>query len=218
MPTHPTLILHPSLEDAQLAFFYEETEKQFYFRGVDAAKSLGYANPSRSLRQLVDKDWIVMKDDGTAKGNKVLYLTEAGFYQLCFASKLPQAQVFREWVFNDVLRSIREKGGYISPAATSQQVRALMAERETLLNYVEFSSNNDRIGVGRVLKWYKKQDPNPCFDSYALLYAVAGHTNKLANTYTSAEWKAAIEASPKFKDLPHYWPWPAAKSLCSGKG
>jgi prophage antirepressor-like protein len=133
MSVHPTLLLHPSLENAQLAFFYEETEKQFYFRGVDAAKSLGYANPSRSLRQLVDENWIVMKDDGTAKGNKVLYLAEAGFYQLCFSSKLPQAQVFQKWVFDDVLRSIRENGWYLSPDATSEQVKALI-EKFNYLN------------------------------------------------------------------------------------
>jgi prophage antirepressor-like protein len=67
-----------------------------------------------------------MKDDGTAKGNKVLYLAEAGFYQLCFSSKLPQAQVFQKWVFDDVLRSIRENGWYLSPDATSEQVKALI--------------------------------------------------------------------------------------------
>jgi prophage antirepressor-like protein len=127
---NPTLLLHPDLVDAQLAFYYSKDHKGFLFRGVDACRSLGYANASRTIRSLVDSNWVLDIDDGTARGNKVLYLIEAGFYQLCFSSNQPKAVKFRYWVFEDVLKSIREKGYYLDPNATSEQVAALVAQHE----------------------------------------------------------------------------------------
>ena len=41
-----------------------------------------------------------------------IYLTEAGFYQLIFSSRLPEAVAFREWVFESVLPAIRKTGKY----------------------------------------------------------------------------------------------------------
>lgn len=125
---NPTVLAHPSIEDAILVFFYKTEEKQFYFRGPEAAKSLGYKNQARSIRQHVRAKWIVEIDDGTARGKPVLYLTEPGFYELAFRSTLEQAAVFTEWVFDDVLRSIREKGGYIQPTVSDQQFNALKGE------------------------------------------------------------------------------------------
>lgn len=126
----PTLLLHPELADAQLAFFFSNNLGGFLFRGIDVGKSLGYANPSRSIRSLVDKNWVLEIDDGTAKGNKVLYLTEAGFYQLCFSSNLDRAIKFRKWVFEDVLTSIIKNGYYLSPTASSEQLQALQNKVE----------------------------------------------------------------------------------------
>ena len=40
------------------------------------------------------------------------FLNEAGFYELVFSSKLPNAKIFREWCFSKVLPSIRKYGYY----------------------------------------------------------------------------------------------------------
>ena len=40
------------------------------------------------------------------------YLFEAGVYALIFSSKLPSADLFRTWVFDEVLPSIRKQGTY----------------------------------------------------------------------------------------------------------
>ena len=47
------------------------------------------------------------------QGRWIIFIDEAGFYELVFKSKLPAAKVFREWVFTKVLPSIR-KYGYFS--------------------------------------------------------------------------------------------------------
>src|SRR5580658_10855468 len=40
------------------------------------------------------------------------YISEPGVYALIFGSKLPTADAFRTWVFEDVLPSIRQQGEY----------------------------------------------------------------------------------------------------------
>lgn len=47
------------------------------------------------------------------KSNKT-FVNEAGFYKLCFSSKLKEAESFTEWVADEVLSSIRKTGNYIS--------------------------------------------------------------------------------------------------------
>ncbi|MFM6271379.1 MAG: Bro-N domain-containing protein, partial [Dolichospermum sp.] len=42
----------------------------------------------------------------------ITVLEEAGIYQLIFSSKLPAAEKFQDWVFEEVLPSIRKTGSY----------------------------------------------------------------------------------------------------------
>ena len=41
-----------------------------------------------------------------------VFLTEPGVYQLIFSSKLPSTKAFQNWVFSEVLPSIRKTGSY----------------------------------------------------------------------------------------------------------
>ena len=45
----------------------------------------------------------------------ITVLEEAGIYQLIFGSKLPNAEQFQDWVFEEVLPSIRKTGSYNLP-------------------------------------------------------------------------------------------------------
>ena len=44
---------------------------------------------------------------------KTKFFTESGVYQLIFSSKLPSAKCFKQWVFSEVLPSIRRTGSYM---------------------------------------------------------------------------------------------------------
>ena len=46
------------------------------------------------------------------RGKYCILVNEPGFYELVFKSRLPSAKMFREWVFNKVLPSIRKYGYY----------------------------------------------------------------------------------------------------------
>ena len=79
----------------------------------DVAKVLGYADSANAVNRIVDKDYKGLVDLQTPSGMQKTYvLEEAGIYQLIFKSKLPSAKGFQEWVFEEVLPSIRKTGKY----------------------------------------------------------------------------------------------------------
>lgn len=62
----------------------------------------------------------------------VAVLKEAGIYQLIFGSKLAGAEEFQDWVFEDVLPSIRKTGSYsIAPQAKLEPIDLLNLDDRT---------------------------------------------------------------------------------------
>ena len=53
-----------------------------------------------------------MGQQNDTRGKYCIFIDEAGFYELVFRSRLPTAKMFREWVFSNVLPSIRKYGYY----------------------------------------------------------------------------------------------------------
>ena len=59
------------------------------------------------------------------RGKYCIFLDESGFYELMFKSKLPDAKIFREWVFSEVLPSIR-KYGYFNMFKSKRKKRVII--------------------------------------------------------------------------------------------
>lgn len=90
----------------------QENGKPF-FCGADVAKALGYSNPRDALRRHCKGG--VKRDTLTNGGNQtIMYIPEGDVYRLITHSKLPSAQQFESWVFDDVLPTIRKHGVYAS--------------------------------------------------------------------------------------------------------
>lgn len=89
---------------------------QPYFCLSDACNVLELARGYRSQARLDEKG--VHKTYTLTKGGnqELLFINEPNLYRLIFRSNKPQAQAFADWVYNDVLPSIRKTGAYISPA------------------------------------------------------------------------------------------------------
>ncbi|MEH2125276.1 BRO-N domain-containing protein [Nostoc sp.] len=79
----------------------------------DVAVVLGYADPQSTISKKVSPKNKGVAEMETPGGMQlVIVLKEAGIYQLIFSSKLETAEKFQDWVFSEVLPSIRKTGGY----------------------------------------------------------------------------------------------------------
>ena len=93
------------------------TNENIYFKVKEIGEFLGYTNPQKAIR---DHVWdsnkftldVIHKNVSFTPINmqmKTIYITEAGLYQLIFGSKMPFAEQFQKFVFEDVLPSIRKQ-------------------------------------------------------------------------------------------------------------
>lgn len=92
------------------------------FCGADACKALGYKNQSKALNDHckgVTKRYIPTSG-GKQQAN---FLPEGDLYRLITHSKLPSAEKFERWVFDEVLPAIRKSGMYGADPAELEQLR-----------------------------------------------------------------------------------------------
>lgn len=83
------------------------------FCGSDVAKALGYNEPHKAVMRHAKGG---MKRPIPTNGGtqEMLFIPEGDVYRLITRSKLPAAERFESWVFDEVLPSIRKSGGYIA--------------------------------------------------------------------------------------------------------
>lgn len=92
-------------------------EKEKYeFEATGIAKILGYANPHDAIQRHCKKDGVVKHEviDNLGRKQEKNFISEGNLYRLITHSKLPDAEKFEGWVFDEVLPSIRKTGGYIA--------------------------------------------------------------------------------------------------------
>lgn len=115
------------------------------FCGSDVADSLGYKRPNDAIsthcRGTVKRRIGVqtgMRADGTPAMQEVemLFIPEGDVYRLAARSKLPGADAFERWIFDEVIPSVRRNGGYLmgqeTMSADELMARALMVAQKTL--------------------------------------------------------------------------------------
>lgn len=128
----------------------QEAGKTF-FCASDVAKALGYVNPYAAVKRhcrgpLTKREGVVQKvnqyGDAGEQVVEISFITEGDVYRLIVHSKLPSAERFEHWVFDEVLPSIRKHGVYMSDSILDQVIQhpeviytlaqELVAEREQL--------------------------------------------------------------------------------------
>lgn len=92
-------------------------EGEPWFVGKDVAHVLGYARPNDAIQQHC-KGAVKRRPLQTAGGTQeVRIISEPDMLRLIVGSKLPAADRFERWVFEEVLPSIRKTGSYAMPSA-----------------------------------------------------------------------------------------------------
>ena len=105
------------------------------FCGSDVAVALGYAKPRNAIG--THCKGALKRGILTAGGNQEMtFIPEGDVYRLIARSKLPGAEQFERWVFDEVLPSIRKNGGYIAgqEAMTAEELmaKALLVAKKTI--------------------------------------------------------------------------------------
>ncbi len=87
-----------------------------HFIASDITKALGYANSKDTLKKHCR--WVakcyIPHPQSPGKSLEVNAIPEGDLYRLIANSELPSAEKFETWVFDEVLPSIRQNGGYIA--------------------------------------------------------------------------------------------------------
>lgn len=115
---------------------YEENG-QILFCGKDVAKALGYAKPNNAINAHCKGDTRKRGiTDSLGRTQEAVFITEPDLYRLITHSKLPTAEKFERWVFEEVLPAIRRTGGYMvaSQDETPEQImaRAVLVAQDTI--------------------------------------------------------------------------------------
>lgn len=92
------------------------------FCGADVARALGYAKPQNAIAAHCKgalKRGIGVQTGSRADGTPAMqsvemtFIAEGDIYRLAARSKLPGADEFERWIFDEVLVSINHTGGYL---------------------------------------------------------------------------------------------------------
>jgi phage antirepressor YoqD-like protein len=84
-----------------------------WFPAIKVAEILGYTNPRKAIRDHAKEKGVTIRSvlsNGGMQDKK--FIDEGNLYRLITRSKLPQAERFEEWIFEDVLPAIRKHGIY----------------------------------------------------------------------------------------------------------
>lgn len=109
-----------------------EENEQVLFCGSDIAKALGYARPNDAIsshcRATVKRSTPI-----SGKMQEINFLPEGDVYRLIAHSKLPAAEKFERWVFDEVLPTIRKHGAYMTP----EQIENVLTNPDTIIQLAQ---------------------------------------------------------------------------------
>ena len=136
-----------------------DEDGKIYFCGKDVAKALGYSDQKKAIaRHCKGGTKRPLPTDGGVQG--LVFIPEGDLYRLITHSRLPAAEAFEKWVFDEVLPTIRKTGSYGAPQALpGDTLSQLVASVQALTEQVE-QLKSDRLPARLSLQF-----PDLCLDT-----------------------------------------------------
>jgi prophage antirepressor-like protein len=115
------------------------TSEQPLFCLADVCNSLKLKNVSDCRCRLNEKG-VVITDTLTSGGlQSMIFINESNLYKCIFQSRKKEAQMFQDWVSDEILPAIRKTGGYIASSQNDTpeliMARALQVAQVTIENH-----------------------------------------------------------------------------------
>ena len=125
------LQIFESNDFGQLRTIDDDDNGKVMFVASDVAKMLGYNRPNDAVNAHCRYTVKCRIPHPQGKGTlEVNVIPEGDLYRLITHSKLPAAEKFESWVFDEVLPAIRKHGSYKTP--TSQQERLEVMKKNSI--------------------------------------------------------------------------------------
>jgi len=115
-----------------------EIESRVWFGATSVASALGYANPRKAIIDHCKSHGVTIRDviDSMGRNQQMKFINEGNVYRLIASSQLPQAEKFERWVFDELVPTVMNTGGYIATRSddTPEEImaRAIMVAQETI--------------------------------------------------------------------------------------
>lgn len=92
------------------------------FCGKDIALALGYSDTKKAIVQHCQENGVAIYPliDSMGREQQAKFINEGNVYRLITHSKLPAAEQFEHWVFDEVLPTIRRNGAYMTDDTLEQ--------------------------------------------------------------------------------------------------
>jgi prophage antirepressor-like protein len=124
-----------------------DNDKKIWFKGVDVARILDYADPSDIIYRNVSKKYRIkfvdMKISNSIRYREIhpstTFIDEPGLYRLIIRSNMPKAEKFTDWVVEEVLPSIRKTGQY---SLENEEIEYLIKINE---KFLEMMAEKDKL-------------------------------------------------------------------------
>lgn len=131
---------------------------QVMFAATDVARCLGYTNPQKAIRVHCKSAGVNEMDTPTNGGiQKVKFITKGNLVRLVANSELPQAEEVESWIFDEVIPTVLETGGYIVTKQddTPEEImaraltiaQATLAKREERLKQLEAENEHKQVVI-----------------------------------------------------------------------
>lgn len=101
-----------------------ELNQKVWFGASDIAKALGYSNPRKAIATHCKSAGVTIRDVGVKTGErpdgtpiiqdiKMNFINEGNVIRLVSRCKMPKADEFESWIFDDLVPTVLKTGGYI---------------------------------------------------------------------------------------------------------
>ncbi len=107
-------------------------DKEVLFAATDVARALGYSKAADAVTRHCKKEGVLVLETPTENQHgavvmqEMKFITKGNVIRLVASSKLPTAEKAESWIFDEVIPSVLETGGYIAttPQDTPETIMA----------------------------------------------------------------------------------------------
>jgi prophage antirepressor-like protein len=155
------LIRHPEFGEVRTV---TDKKGKVLFCLSDVCEVLGIEN-SRNVKNRLNIPHVVLMDIGVVTGKKadgsdakqivqMIFIDEPNLYRCIFKSRKPEAIKFQDWVFEEVLPSIRRQGYYVHPSYMDKKEirrieRNMSNELSAYIYEEDIVKTSKKIGVSK---------------------------------------------------------------------